>query len=879
MSQADKDRVTAPRDANSKTVLPSGKLRVQFLSRSLVRIEQARLDGTFCDSPTFTVKNREFPGVPCRVQRQGDAVEIQAANLRIELVDSGPVAEAWSSITIRDAKDGLVLWTGAKDYPVRFRLPAPENAQAAWALLDSPRAVPPPWGAAAPPQEALESMTPTEAETSGWRLEPDARDVYVFLYRRDTERLRHDFRALTGPVPLPPLWTLGLWHSRYFPYNEETALAVIDAYREHRIPLDVFVLDTDWRIGASRGYRVNTRDFPDMQAFLAKVHERHVKAAFNDHPEPRGMKTLDPELLRYREDNLTRLTEMGLDLWWFDRNWADIIPGPVKGIETAVWGQCLYYDILRRHYPGERTTILSMRTDHPAAHRYPLWWTGDIHSDWHALREGIRTTVEDGTRMLPWTGQDIGGHIGFPSPEQYVRWVQWGCLSPTMRLHSGPRNRFRYPWAFGPEALDVARRYVRLRYRLLPVFYAAARHAYDTGIPLLRKLSCEWPQFPEAATWNQMMLGDDILLAPTLFSVNEPEHLNEPLVLPDGFRREVFDNPDFQGDPVDTAVDESICIDPQNISEYHFAYGHELAIRWTGTYVAPRSAYYKFVVSGNGRKQLHIKDEEFPEVWDRFDIGTTEATRFLEEGEEAQIRLLFRGGRRGSSVCRLEARELRDASALEPTPRTVWLPPGSWQNIWTGECVEGPRTVTVAAELHQMPMFVRRGGIVPLAPPMEHTADTAWNPLTVDFFAPVAEEQTSRMLYEDDGHSTGYQTGECRQTPLRLRRQGNVIEASAGPGTGTYPACLEKRTWVLRIWLLPDESPASIEMNGQRLAESEYAEEHEKAHWRLIVPMSEADGPQAPFEGRDAPAPSQSGSIVQVVVADSSSAAATIRVK
>ncbi len=418
-----------------------------------------------------------------------------------------------------------------------------------------------------------------------------------------------------------------------------------------------------------------------------------------------------------------------------------------------------------------------------------------------------------------------------------------------MRLHSGPKTRFRYPWAFGQEALEITRDYVKLRYRLLPVFYAAARRAFEDGTPLLRKLSEEWPEHPEAAAWDQVILGEDILFAPVLYSVDDPEHLTEPLTLPDGFSREMFENNEFDGEPLHTAVDECVCLDPQNIGEFKSVVGGEIAgIRWAGTFVAPERACYKFVLSGNGAKQLHVKEDAYPEIRHLFDIGLMEASRYLEAGESVRLRVLARG----STNCRLAMRKLAPTSDLQPVSRRVWLPPGHWRNAWTGETVEGPKTVTVTAALRQTPMFIRCGGIVPVAPDMNYTDEKKWSPLAVDFHAPVDDGETVRWLYEDDGRSMGYDHGEHRKTPLWLRRQGDTLSVRIGPAAGTFPGCLDQRTWICRIWLAPGESPDSVTVDGQPV------------EWTRLEPDAESDTAAMPFQGADAPPSPKAGPIVQV---------------
>ncbi|MGD9613682.1 MAG: TIM-barrel domain-containing protein, partial [Kiritimatiellia bacterium] len=340
------------------------------------------------------------------------------------------------------------------------------------------------------------------------------------------ERFRADFLRLTGEIPLVPLHALGLWYSRYFAYGEDTALATIDRFRAEGIPLDLFVADTDWRVGASCGYGVNEALFPDMARFVRKAHERQVRVMLNDHPEPKGKAALDPEELRFRRDGLVSLLENGVDLWWFDRNWHTHLQAPAPGLDKEVWGMRLYRDVTQAFRPERRPLIMANvdginngRRDapsHPAAHRFPVWWTGDTCAEWNYLRLGVANGVDSGiVALLPYVHEDLGGHHGQPDPELYVRFMQFGAFAPVARIHC-TTGVHRYPWEYGADVAGIVGDYFRLRYRLLPLLYAAAHEANRSGTPLLRRGDLEWPDMPEAADSTQYLLGDDLLVAPLL---------------------------------------------------------------------------------------------------------------------------------------------------------------------------------------------------------------------------------------------------------------------------------------------------------------------------------------------------------------------------
>ncbi len=153
-------------------------------------------------------------------------------------------------------------------------------------------------------------------------------------------------------------------------------------------------------------------------------------------------------------------------------------------------------------------------------------WPGDQHADWTSDR-GLPSVIPAGPSIglagvTAW-GPDIGGLIdgrdggaGVRDEELWIRWCQYGALTPIMRDHLG----FKYAggaidmWS-GDRTVAIFRTYARLHLALFPYLWRLAREASDSGIPILRALLIEYPDHPEAWSINdQYLLGADLLVAP-----------------------------------------------------------------------------------------------------------------------------------------------------------------------------------------------------------------------------------------------------------------------------------------------------------------------------------------------------------------------------
>lgn len=786
-----------------------GSLRVQCLSGRLLRIEQKGPEG-FEDRETFLVTRRDWAPMKVDVQRDDTHTIITTPTYTVNVpADTDSIV----GVEVYDEQGALLhRFDALRVEPKPF--PEPHRLGAVYLVPDTPRVVPPEWGATPqPPGRRIE-----HERTSGWDLTNDAPDIYVFLNTDgDYDATRREFLRLTGPIPLPPLWVLGFWNSLYYPYTEKEALEVIDRYRREEIPLDVFVVDTNWREGGSRGYDISEEHFPDMGRFVREAHRRHARLVFNDHPEPQeDLSPLNQEELQFRWAGLTSLLDLGIDAWWYDKNWDRIITGPIDGIDREVWGQRVFTDMHARRRPDERPIIMSMRSEHLASHRFPIWWTGDIQASFHDLEQGVADSVSDGIRFLPWVNQDLGGHVGTPTTELYVRFVEWGTLSPVARLH-GTWGETRYPWAFGEEAERIVRDYVQLRYRLLPTLYAAARRAYDDGTPILQRCDLVWPAYPEARSNLQYLLGDDILVAPILEPTGVREYVpTDFLQTPDGepgLKAEYFANMDVEGSPKLVRTDAELNFDWAEEPPAEGLPPSLFSVRWTGKLgpVPETGAYQLFTDSDDGVR-LWLDGELIIDHWSEHGLMRDARKVELQEGKRYDLRVEY-FDIRGAAICRLGW--LRPSKQDSTSTRNLWMPPGWWEDAWTGERHEGPRSMKVSSPLWHTPMYVRRGGLVLTLPQTFFTDEGPWENITVDAY-PTVDADVTREIYEDDGSSLAYtEDGFCR-TPVHMQVMGERrIELTIGARKGAFKGALARRAWTVRIHLEPGQEIARLTVNGE----------------------------------------------------------------
>ena len=201
------------------------------------------------------------------------------------------------------------------------------------------------------------------------------------------------------------------------------------------------------------------------------------------------------------------------------------------------------YEGLQRLQPDKRPYVIT-RAAYAGIQRYSTMWTGDTVSTWESLALSIPMFQTLGLSGEPFVGSDVGGFIGRANGELLVRSYQVSFLAPFCRNHKAIDGYDQEPWRFGEYYEDVIRKYLKLRYELLPFLYSTLEEAHRTGVPLFRPLLLNYQDDPN--TYNlddQFMIGSDLLVAPIL-SAGQTQRL---VYLPKGVWYDYWTNKRHEG--------------------------------------------------------------------------------------------------------------------------------------------------------------------------------------------------------------------------------------------------------------------------------------------------------------------------------------------
>ena len=236
---------------------------------------------------------------------------------------------------------------------------------------------------------------------------------------------------------------------------------------------------------------------------------------------------------------------LGVDGWWPD-------DGDELSVEARIARHVTYYEGPLLDRPQERPWSLH-RNGYAGVSRYGGWiWSGDTQSRWATLAAHVPVGLNYSLSLTPFWGTDIAGFVPTDdlTGELYVRWFQFAAFNPLFRSH-GRTWHLRLPWGWnmgesGPletnwrpdpnelhnaEVEPICKKYLELRYRLLPYNYTLAREARDTGIPMMRALWLHYPNDSEAVTiGNEYLWGRDLLIAPVV----EKRAKSRRVYLPEG---------------------------------------------------------------------------------------------------------------------------------------------------------------------------------------------------------------------------------------------------------------------------------------------------------------------------------------------------------
>lgn len=402
-------------------------------------------------------------------------------------------------------------------------------------------------------------------------------DLFV-VASKDPSVIMGEWARLTGRPELPPLWSFGYQQSHRTLASREAILEEAKTFREKRLPCDAMIyLGTGF---CPAGWNTNNGDFtfnqkvmPDPKVMFEQLHQDHFKVVLHV-AYPTGIRQFkgtvrdvcDPGKRKELQascywDMHRPVLATGVDGWWPDE--GDALDLPSRLVRNR-----MYWDAYQLDRPNERPYALH-RNGAAGMSRYASFlWSGDISSMWVTLKNQVPIGINSGLSGIPYWGTDVGGFVPTAefTGELYVRWFQFGAFCPLFRSH-GRVWTLRQPWGWnqGAPTGDVAaetkftipdaeyhnaavepicKKYLELRYRMMPYLYSAVRECTQSGIPLMRSLWLHYPDDPNAVNrGDEYLWGRDILVAPVV----EKGVAERKLYLPQGVWHDFWTNEKHEG--------------------------------------------------------------------------------------------------------------------------------------------------------------------------------------------------------------------------------------------------------------------------------------------------------------------------------------------
>ena len=409
---------------------------------------------------------------------------------------------------------------------------------------------------------------------------------YYILYGPSPKQVIGEWAWMTGTTPLPPLWTLGYQQSRYSYYPEAEVRRIADKLRSERIPADAIYLDIDYQL-KNRPFTVDPERFPHFDQLIQDLKAQHLHTiVITDlhiaNLPSQGYKPYDtgiagdhfvhnpdgsvytgvvwpgpavfPDFTRKASRDwwgtlYEEFAKKGIAGFWNDMNEPSVFevssktmpdqtqhridePGFAKRTANHLEIHNVFgmensrgtYEGLRKIEPDVRPFVLT-RASYAGGQRYSATWSGDNSATWNHLRMTTPQLINLGLSGFGMTGADVGGFANSPQPDLLTKWLEVAAFHPIDRDHTSMGTYPQEPWENGTtDDLNVRRKFIETRYRLMSYIYTSAEEMSRTGIPIMRPLFLEFPNASkdkhpiDLNTNNEFLMGPDLLIAPSPYS-------------------------------------------------------------------------------------------------------------------------------------------------------------------------------------------------------------------------------------------------------------------------------------------------------------------------------------------------------------------------
>ncbi|MGY5351765.1 glycoside hydrolase family 31 protein [Wenyingzhuangia sp. IMCC45533] len=409
---------------------------------------------------------------------------------------------------------------------------------------------------------------------------------YYFIYGPKMQDVVASYTNLTGTPELPPLWALGYHQCKWSYYPESNVKEITQKFRDLKIPCDAIYLDIDYMEGF-RCFTWSKEYFPEPKRMVKELKEDGFKTVVIIDP---GIK-IDMEYDVFREGlekdyfckradgpymkgkvwpgecyfpDFTReevrdwwaglfkglIADTGVQGVWNDMNEPAVMDVPGKSFPDDVrhdydgnpcshrkahniyggqMAKATYQGLKKYNYPLRPFVIT--RSAYSGTQRYTSTWLGDNVATWEHLWIANVQAQRMAMSGFSFVGSDIGGFAEQPNGELYARWIQLGIFHPFCRTHSSGDHGDQEPWTFGQEITDVVRKFIELRYKLLPYLYTTFYKYIEEGIPMLKSLVLYDQEDPQTHhRTDEFLAGEHILACP----IGEPNSKGRRMYIPNG---------------------------------------------------------------------------------------------------------------------------------------------------------------------------------------------------------------------------------------------------------------------------------------------------------------------------------------------------------
>lgn len=389
---------------------------------------------------------------------------------------------------------------------------------------------------------------------------------YYFIYGKDLKDVVTLYTTLTGTTPLPKRKTLGYHQSRWSYGTKERVEQIINGFKENALPLDFVHLDIDY-MDEYKIFTYDNKRFENLNNAINEWKKQGIEiitiidpgtkvedgySVFEEGKKDKLFLTRNNELYinrvwpgksvypdfskietrKWWEKKQKKMIDLGVSGIWNDMNEPASFDGPLlddvefdnnglganhlemHNVYGHLMAKATYNGI--KEATNERPFVIT-RASFAGSQKYSTFWTGDNQSLWIHLQMAVPMLCNMGLSGYSFVGTDVGGFGGDVTFELLCRWVQVGAFSPLFRNHSSMMTRDQEPFAFDEKTLNIYRKFLKLRYRLIPYYYDLFYHGEKNGLPVFRPIVLNYPSDPETFNLNdEFMIGESLLVSPIL---------------------------------------------------------------------------------------------------------------------------------------------------------------------------------------------------------------------------------------------------------------------------------------------------------------------------------------------------------------------------